>query len=309
MTLQKARNAVLTMKTNFAYEVKRKEKDVERIMERWNKITQEQAKLGAVGTGMDCPNLVVVEGGGVPPVSLLPFNLIFGQPKRTSLQTDPLLEKALEESESARSLLLDENDAFRDVVLSAARGLSSLLYDLSPSTSATSPPPLLSAATFYSSSSSTSSAVASLYDASSHALNAHAKLKEMIASIRTTVQSIQSTSGPALKEAERKLAEEQEEKRALQRELDRVRAVVGDLRDELCKSGAFLRSDTQADSSNSLHSLARKAEAGAEGLAAQQRELIENLMADERFQRKQPDPEDECVSKLDELEMLDLIAF
>lgn len=116
------------------------------------------------------------------------------------------MEQAMGDLESAKSRLLSENDALRDVVLSAARGLHSLVHELelkktevkTPSFSLFNreltllhpkPPPLLTPAELFSPSNDNPS---SLYDAAAQALNAHARLREFINTIRSRVDTLQN---------------------------------------------------------------------------------------------------------------------
>lgn len=58
--LLKTQSALQFARSSAQNDIKRKEKEVEKVMDRWAKITAEQARLGSVGAGMACANLVIV---------------------------------------------------------------------------------------------------------------------------------------------------------------------------------------------------------------------------------------------------------
>lgn len=65
--LQRAQSALQTCRQNAQSEVKRKERELERMVERWNKVVaDQQTKIGGIGANMKCANLIV-DGSAVPP--------------------------------------------------------------------------------------------------------------------------------------------------------------------------------------------------------------------------------------------------
>jgi hypothetical protein len=90
-------------------EIKKKEKEIERMVERWAKLSDAQTKVGAMGSGIRCANVSVTEGSEV-----------FGKGQN-------LLETALEEAERDRSRLSDENSSLHRLVLTAANEAQSVL--------------------------------------------------------------------------------------------------------------------------------------------------------------------------------------
>lgn len=56
--LQRLRMAMQYLRTTTAGEVKRKEKEIEKMADRWAKISNEQVRLGSVGAGLACANLL-----------------------------------------------------------------------------------------------------------------------------------------------------------------------------------------------------------------------------------------------------------
>jgi hypothetical protein len=56
--LQRVKMAMQYLRTTTSNELKRKEKEVEKMTERWAKISNDQVKLGTIGAGLACSNLL-----------------------------------------------------------------------------------------------------------------------------------------------------------------------------------------------------------------------------------------------------------
>jgi hypothetical protein len=108
--LQRARTALQAVRATHQTELKKKEKEVERIVERWGKLSDMQAKLSAASSGLKCANLKVVVGTEV----------IGKGPELT--------EVALEQAEDARQWLSQENARLRGLLLGAVNEAQSMLY-------------------------------------------------------------------------------------------------------------------------------------------------------------------------------------
>ena len=94
-------------------ELKKKDKDTDRIMEKWQKLVDSQAKLSVLPSGMRCANAAVVEGSE-----------ILGR------KCQGYLEIALEEAEQARASLGVETVHLRKLILSTANELQSILHQV-----------------------------------------------------------------------------------------------------------------------------------------------------------------------------------
>ncbi|PVG00968.1 hypothetical protein CPB86DRAFT_754108 [Serendipita vermifera] len=101
----KLKLAMQYLRTTTTNEMKRKEKELEKITERWGKISNDQTRLGTIGAGLACANLL---------------------PEQPHTEGVGMWEAALADSEAARLRLLKENDAFRDVILACANALQTL---------------------------------------------------------------------------------------------------------------------------------------------------------------------------------------
>jgi hypothetical protein len=110
LELQRTRTLLQGIRASTQAELRKKEKESERIVERWQKIADLQAKLGATQSGIKCANATVVDG--VQAVG----------------KGQGFLDIALEQAEQARSHLSDENLFLRKLVLKAVNELHSLLH-------------------------------------------------------------------------------------------------------------------------------------------------------------------------------------
>jgi chromosome segregation ATPase len=108
--LQRTRTSLQAIRATHQSELKKKEKEVNRMLEKWSKLSDVQAKLITTPSGMRCANVNIVEGSEV---------LAKGQ---------GFLEVALEHAEQARNQLGEENTTLRRLVLSAVNEGQSLLH-------------------------------------------------------------------------------------------------------------------------------------------------------------------------------------
>lgn len=112
--LQRTRTVLQGVRATYHSEIKKKEKDIERMSEKWTKIADVQAKVMAVPSGMRCANVTVVSGSEV-----------IGKGKG-------FLETALDEAEKARSELGDETIVLRRLILTTVNQLQSILHQARP---------------------------------------------------------------------------------------------------------------------------------------------------------------------------------
>ena len=109
--LQRTRTTLQGVRATHVAELKKKEKDTDRISEKWQKLADSQAKLSVLPSGMRCPNIAVVEGSE-----------ILGR------KCQGFLEIALEEAEQARASLGVETVHLRKLVLSTVNEVQSILH-------------------------------------------------------------------------------------------------------------------------------------------------------------------------------------
>ncbi|KAG8872339.1 hypothetical protein FRB97_007754 [Tulasnella sp. 331] len=229
-TLQKAQSALQYNRATAQNEIKKKEKEVEKHVDRWQRLCNEQARLGSVGSGMACANLAVLEGEDGP-------------------KGDSLLEQAMTELEAHKSRLLSENDALRDVVLSAARALQTVVQSGEVEKNDL-PPPLLTASQLFAAGDNDS---ACFYDAATQALNAHHKLKGLVNSLRTKMETLQARDGEFQRAKQNKRDRDEwiKERDQMVTDLMRAKEEAERLSEQLGKAGSTkiseaLKRDTKA---------------------------------------------------------------
>lgn len=109
--LQRTRTTLQGLRATHVAELKKKEKDVDRIMEKWQKLADSQARLSVLPSGMHCANVAVIEGSE-----------ILGR------KCQGFLEIAREEAEQARASLEVETVHLRKLILSTVNEVQSILY-------------------------------------------------------------------------------------------------------------------------------------------------------------------------------------
>ncbi|RDB15346.1 Afadin- and alpha-actinin-binding protein B [Hypsizygus marmoreus] len=108
--LQRTRTIVQGIRATHQSELKKKEKDIERMAEKWSRLADAQAKLMTVPSGLRCANVGVVSGSE-----------LIGKGQG-------FLEIALEEAERARTQLGNENFRLKKALLTAVNEMQSILY-------------------------------------------------------------------------------------------------------------------------------------------------------------------------------------
>ncbi|CAK5267563.1 unnamed protein product [Mycena citricolor] len=110
--LQRMRTALQAVRSAHQAELKKKDKDVERMAERWNKLADIQSKVAGSSSGLRCSNLIVVENGSV------------SERGRGS----GVVETALQQSEETRRILGEENAKLRGLLLGAVNQAQTMLH-------------------------------------------------------------------------------------------------------------------------------------------------------------------------------------
>ncbi|GAW08195.1 protein [Lentinula edodes] len=116
--LQWTRSALQTIRATHQAKTKKKEKEIERAMERWHRISDAQAKLGATASGKHFIGSVKTAVEPVVP--------IVGRGKR-------YLEITLEEAEKAREQLGKDNLSLKKMLLKADNEIRNIAFELTPS--------------------------------------------------------------------------------------------------------------------------------------------------------------------------------
>ncbi|KAF8645051.1 hypothetical protein AX16_008109, partial [Volvariella volvacea WC 439] len=106
--LQRTRNNIQGIRAAYQNELRKRDRETDRLLEKWSKISDGQSKLGSAPSGMQCVNSMVTDGATA---------LGGGQ---------GYLDVALEQSEDARNRLAEENARLRTLVVKAVNGISRL---------------------------------------------------------------------------------------------------------------------------------------------------------------------------------------
>ncbi|KAI0954591.1 hypothetical protein AcW1_006435 [Taiwanofungus camphoratus] len=219
--LQRTRTSMQALRTAHQTEIKKIEKEKERMTEKWSKIADAQLKLGATTSGLRCANSEVVDAPDVQ---------IRGKGKG-------FLEVALEQAEQARKELFEQNARLRGLILSAANEMQSVLHNARNCTSSEGQeePALLTLATLF---------PLSPTDAAGD------KLASLLSSIRESISRLsKSTATSNVASSTSHVAPNGEGKSHDQTEVDRLQAVIETLRSELeqaQKQASVYASQTQA---------------------------------------------------------------
>ncbi|CDO68386.1 hypothetical protein BN946_scf184815.g33 [Trametes cinnabarina] len=110
--LQRTRTTLTALRAAHQTEIKKIEKEKERMVERWCKLSDVQLKIGSLRSGLICANQEVVEASDV----------------QLRGKGQGFLDVALEQAEDARTELMEQNRKLRGLLLSAANELRRVLH-------------------------------------------------------------------------------------------------------------------------------------------------------------------------------------
>ena len=112
--LQRTRTTLHALRATHQTEIKKLEKEKERMVERWSKLSDTQLKVASLRAGFTCANLDVVEASDV----------------QLRGKGQGFLDVALDQAETARKELFEQNRKLRGLLLSAANQLQSVLHSV-----------------------------------------------------------------------------------------------------------------------------------------------------------------------------------
>ncbi|KIM90284.1 hypothetical protein PILCRDRAFT_84369 [Piloderma croceum F 1598] len=113
LSLSRTRQTLFALRQSHISELKKKEKEIEKMVDKWSRVADAQVRLGAVGSGWVNSGVVdAVEGVDVD----------------VDGKGEGFLEVALEQAEKARSDLLDENGRLRKWVVGAVNDVQAVLH-------------------------------------------------------------------------------------------------------------------------------------------------------------------------------------
>ncbi|EMD39347.1 hypothetical protein CERSUDRAFT_104554 [Gelatoporia subvermispora B] len=202
--LQRTRTSLQSLRTAHAAEIKRIEKEKERMVDRWSKLSDGQLKIGSTGAGMTCTNLEVVEASDV----------------QLRGKGEHFLEVGLAQTEQARKELFDQNRRFRGLILSTANDMQGVAHTgrCAVSTGDLEEPPLIMSTSLF---------------PSTPVETAEEKLSSLLKSIKESVVQLSKALEVATAPQASNTASNSTEHKAQAAELERLQAVIATLRKEL----------------------------------------------------------------------------
>ncbi|KAF7794994.1 hypothetical protein EIP86_006138 [Pleurotus ostreatoroseus] len=265
--LQRTRTALQAIRSTHAAEIKKLEKEKERVLDKWSKLSDQQLKLNTVPSGLRFANAQVVEASDVQ---------LRGKGKG-------FLEVATEQAQEARDALFNENRRLKGLLLSTANQIQRLLHNARSRTAAESldEPPVITTVDFFPMSSTDAAS-----DTFTSLLSGLKQSIDVLGEPNAAPNSA-STSGPDPREFKKEKEREAKDKQ----EIDRLKRVVDTLRKEL------------ADSQKQTESYAAQTQQLFEKLAVEDRSTKEREPSVDLMTGPALDEERERLSRIgDELE-------
>ncbi|KZT07244.1 uncharacterized protein LAESUDRAFT_742987 [Laetiporus sulphureus 93-53] len=198
--LQRTRTALQALRTAHQTEIKKLEKEKERMTDRWSKVCDTQVKLGSTSSSLRCANTDVVEASDIQPRG----------------KTQGFLDIALEQTEQARRDLFERNRKLRGLILSAANDLQGMIH-AARNDGREEPAPLTSATLFPLSPTKTASD----------------KLSSLLTSVREIIGRLSNPNPDTLTPHTLSSSQVTNTKPQDASEIDRLQAVIETLRKEL----------------------------------------------------------------------------
>jgi hypothetical protein len=114
--LQRGRSSLQALRATHVAELKKRDKEIEAMRERWSKLSDSQLKIGTLPSGM-----TVVQQANARVLAL-------DESTTTAERGKGLVDRALEEAESACARLRDENSELKGLVVDSANAVRKILH-------------------------------------------------------------------------------------------------------------------------------------------------------------------------------------
>ena len=124
--LQRARTALQALRATHVAEIKRREKEIEGIRERWSKLSDAQLKIGTVPSGMSVSSSCLQPANASALVRLSDGAAIAGD--AAAQKGRAIHDVALEEAEKACVGLREQNGELKALVVDAANAVCKILH-------------------------------------------------------------------------------------------------------------------------------------------------------------------------------------
>ncbi|KAH9968434.1 hypothetical protein BGW80DRAFT_1338520, partial [Lactifluus volemus] len=115
--LQRARSSLQALRATHVAELKKRDKDIEAMRERWSKLADSQLKIANLPSGMS-----------IQPANALALGAEDGKAVFLPAPGKGLAESALEEAEKTCKLLRDENGELRALVVDTTNAVNKILH-------------------------------------------------------------------------------------------------------------------------------------------------------------------------------------
>ncbi|CDZ96821.1 Afadin/alpha-actinin-binding [Phaffia rhodozyma] len=231
---QKARTALAFVRSQAQHDIKKRDAEIARTLERWQKLSNDQAKIMSTRSGLTCLNAPQRPGSVKPS------------------EPSDYFQQTIEEMDDARSRLIAENDAFRRVLIKIAVNVESAITDLSPSQGRTDLT-RINPTTFFEPAQPTA-----YTQVTSHASTAQSKVSHLLLELRDLVDQVKQDGLKVSKAGERSAQQPAngEKVKAMEEELETIRAQLEErqefLRNFIEQSNAALEAASATTKTSSL---------------------------------------------------------
>ncbi|KAH7335616.1 Afadin and alpha-actinin-binding-domain-containing protein [Rhizoctonia solani] len=203
--LAQSTSAVAALRAASTADTRKREQDVARLKERWQRLAAEQAKLGTVGSGMVCSNWAVA---------------VNEQYVGMRAEGEEAAEGAMRDAIEARERLAETNDEFREVLVKGLREKEVPEVKLPTPASLFTPP--------------------AIEDDAGPALNAYRALRDLIQQLASAGSTHSPDKEIAAREAERAKQEQHRlEIRGWEEKVEKLEREMAKLKGELAASNDF----------------------------------------------------------------------
>ncbi|EAU90393.2 hypothetical protein CC1G_00777 [Coprinopsis cinerea okayama7 len=249
LELQRTKSSLQGIRTAHQQELKKKEKEIDKLAEKWQKLADSQAKLSTTASGISCANVAAIEG------------------RTNQIKGPDFLEVALDEAEKARAALVEDNKHLKMLVLKAVNSIQRILYQTKALlVEPTEPPP-------YPFTTTTLFPIASI-------TTPNEKLSTLLSDLRDNLETVsERLVAPPLPSTSSD--EKPTKPKASNDEVQRLRATIASLKDEIAEYQQQL--ETQSEEMQTLlDTIAAQQRNSADQLGEISMELNNPLQDEER---------------------------
>ncbi|CAE6406612.1 unnamed protein product [Rhizoctonia solani] len=250
-------SAIAALRAAAIADTRKREQDVARLKERWQRLAAEQAKLGTVGSGMVCSNMAVAVNEQ--------YVGIRGEGEEAA-------EGAMRDAIEARERLAEANDEFREVMVKLVNVVGEGLREKEvPDVKLPTPASLFNPP--------------AIEDDAGPALNAYRTLRDLIQQLASVGSTHSPDKEAAAREAERaKQEQHRQEIRGWEEKVEKVEREMARLKGELAASNDFCEKsrmliEQMVNDKKALEKNVEEQNGGDAACVAEQRQQLEEERA------------------------------